>query len=426
MSTDNILIVTRDGWRQLRGGVLADTVPWPVLDAPALVVTDFDESPMGSYRFDAGRPAYAGALVEKRARSEGLTDGAAHVIVHRVLALQGGLQTFHTVVPLELWQRVQQWAAQQADHCIVLPLGALLCAGVGRGHARVLRSGRTLHFFGESKAGLHYQATNALGRGADDLQAAVRVLAGQTRAGINNGVLHPVEWGSLWTADPALDAQAAQQWTALADVPAEPLPAVLTATGATVAPALVRRAGARAAINPPVARLAWWSERLVAGIATLTGVLALGLVGLGTYVQGEAQAVRTGAAEYHREAAALEKRIAAVNVAVMPQDFAAVADMARKLGDGARNDPVTMLALLRNSADAGTRILRLRLDGGVSGSTQPGFQVDGVVDRGNVEAIGNLLTRLRSAGWTAQPVNALDAAPGAFSYRLTAVASPRG
>ncbi len=426
MSTDNLLIVTRDGWRQLRGGVLTEVAPWPVLDAPATVVTDFDEAALGSYRFDAGKPSYAAALIEKRARAEGLTDGAAHVIVHRARAVQGGLQTFHTVVPLELWQRMLEWASQQADHCIVLPLGALLCAGVGTGHARMLRAGRTLHFFGESKAGLHYQGTNAMGRGADDLQAAVRVLSGQTRAAIAHGIVHPVEWGSLWAADPQQDVQAVQQWTALADVPAVPLPVSPAGTGSSAAPALVRRAGVRAAVNPPVARLAWWSERLVPGIATLTGVLAVGLAALGFVVQGEARATRAGAVESQREAAALEARIAAVNSAAMPQDFAPVTDMARKLGDGARYDPVAMLALLRDSVDPGTRILRLRLEGGTSGSTEPAFQVDGVADTGSVASIGSLLTRLRAAGWTAQPVNTLDSAPGAFSYRLTAAPGLRG
>ncbi|KQR63015.1 hypothetical protein [Acidovorax sp. Leaf160] len=426
MSTDNLLIVTRDGWRQLRGGVLTEVAPWPVLDAPATVVTDFDESSVGSYRFDAGKPAYAAALIEKRARAEGLTDGAAHVIVHRTRAVQGGLQTFHTVVPLELWQRTIQWASQQADHCIVLPLGALLSAGVGRGHARVVRAGRTLHFFGESKAGLFYQGTNTMGRSADDLQAAVRVLSGQTRAAIASGIVHPVEWGSLWVADPEQDVRAVEQWTSLADVPAVSLPVAPVDTGATAAPGLVRRAGLRASVNPPVAKLAWWSERLVPGIAALTGVLAVGLAVLGFAVQGEARATRAGAAESQREAAALEARIAAVNSAAMPQDFAPVADMARKLGEGARYDPVAMLALLRDSVDPGTRILRLRLESGVSGSTEPAFQVDGVADTGNVASIGSLLTRLRTAGWSAQPVNTLDAAPGAFSYRLTAAPGVRG
>ena len=420
MSTDNILLVTRDGWRQLRGGVLTDTVAFPVLDAPAIVVTDFDEAPMGSYRFDGGKPAYAAALIEKRARAEGLTDGAAHVVVHRVQALRKGLQTFHTVVPLETWQRMLQWSSQQRDHCIVLPLGALLAAKVGTGHARIVRAGRTLHFFGQSKAGLHHLSANALGRSDDDLQAAMRVLGGLTRSEIAKGIAHPVEWASLLSADAAQDARLAEQWTSLADVSAEMLPATPVGTGASTLPALVDRAGARAAVNPPVARLAWWSERLVAGVATVTGILALGLAALGFYVQGEARTERASTAESRREVAALEARVTAVNAAEIPQGFAPVADLARKLGDGARYDPVPMLALLRDAAGPGIRIQRLRLDSGVAGSAERGFQVDGLSEGGSVGAIGRLLAGLRTAGWTAVPVNSLDAAPGAFSYRLIA------
>ena len=425
MSTDNLILVTREGWRQLRGGVLTDIAAFPVLDAPAIVVTDFDEAHMGSYRFDGGKPAYAAALIEKRARAEGLTDGAAHVVVHRVQTVRKGLQTFHTVVPLETWQRMLQWSSQQRDHCIVLPLGALLAGRVGAGHARIVRAGRTLHFFGQSKAGLHHVSANALGRSDDDLQAAVRVLVGVARPEIAKGIEHPVEWGSLLAADAAQDARLVEQWTSLADVPAELLASVPAGAGASALPVLVDRAGARAAVNPPVARLAWWSERLVAGVATVTGILALGMAALGFYAQGEAREERASTADSRREAAALEARVTAVNAADIPEGFAPVADLARKLGDGARYDPVPMLALLRDAAGPGIRIQRLRLDGGVGASTERGFQVDGVSEGGGVGAIGRLLASLRAAGWTALPVNSLDAAPGAFSYRLVAAPASR-
>lgn len=429
MSTDNLLLVTRDGWRHLSGGSWADVAPWPTLSQPTLVVTDFEDAALGSYRFDGGRRAYAAALVEKRARTEGLTDGAAHVILHRVQAQSGGLQTFHSVVPLELWQRTQQWAAQQRDHCIVLPLGGLLAAGVGVGDARVLRAGRALHCFGQTKAGLHYHSVNAMGRTGDDLLSAVRALAGLARADIAKGIVHPVEFGSLWAVDPALETELVTHWSAQTGGGAAALPVEPAGTAVTALPGLVERAGVGAAVNPPLARMAWWSERLVPGVATAVGVLALALGGFGLYVKGQARAEHDSAADGRREATALEARIAATNVAEIPQTFAPVAQLARTLGDGARYDPVAMLGLLRDVAGPGVRIQRLRLDPpavGASGLGERSFQVDGVAEAGSVGAISRLLAALRDAGWTAQPVNAADAAAGAFSYRLTATPGPRG
>jgi len=427
MSTENLILLARDGWRQLRDGALVEIPEWPTLEEPTIVVTDFEEAPMGTYRFDGGKATYAVPMIEKRARAEGLTDGLAHILVHRVLVLGGGFQTFHTAVPLEFWQRLQQWAAQQRDHCILIPLGALLSAGIRVGHARVLQIGRTLHYFGESKTGLHYASVNAIGRFEDDLLAAVRVLAGSVQGENANGVDRSVVWGSVLSSEPGQEARLLARWNQLVDVPTSSMPATewQTPTGSVTSalPPLVARAGIRASVNPPLARLAWWSERLVAGVATTAGILALGLVGLGLFAQAQSQHDRHAAEESRRTAQALETRVAAINRMEPAQGFAPVADLARKLGEAARYDPVPMLGLLRDAAGTDIRIQRLRLDS--NGNQERAFQVDGVAQDGGVESIGRLLARLRAAGWSAQAINPIDTAPGAFSYRLTALAATR-
>lgn len=422
MSGENIILLTREGWQQLRDGELAASAEWPVLDTPTLVVTDFEEAPLASYRFDSGKTAYAVPMIEKRARAEGVIDGLAHILSHRVQSVRSGIQTFHTVVPLEFWQRLQQWAAQQRDHCILIPLGALLETGVRPGHARVLRLGRSLHLFGRSNAGFFYTSANAIGSTDAHLFAAVRVLAGAARTEIDRGITASIEWGSLLASDPEQDMRLIAHWNQTANLAAIAMPAVTwrTATGsvASVLPALLERPGISAGVNPPLARAAWMSERLVAGVAAVTAVIALGLLGLGFYVNGQAEQKRLAAAASLRQIAPLEARVTAANAMPTPAGFAPVVEFARKLGDGLRYDPVPMLALLRGASGADMRIQRLRLE---TGSTKDrAFVIDGVSDASGVASVSYLLSRLRDAGWSAQAINPQDAAPGAFSYRLTA------
>jgi hypothetical protein len=352
-------------------------------------------------------------------------DGLAHILAHRVNTVSGGLQTFHTVVPLEFWQQLQQWAAQQRDHCLVFSLGGLLQADVGAGRARVLRLGRTLHFFGRPNAGFFYASASAIGSTDAHLFAAIRVLAASARVEIDRGIEGPVEWGSVLSTDPQQDARLIAHWGAEGLVPAIEMPTALWRDGAgesaSVLPGLVQRAGVRAAVNPPLAQLAWASEALVAGVTVATAVIAFGLLGLGFFVRDQASDQRAAAAESVRLAKPLEARVTAANELQAPVSFGPMAEFARKLGDGMRYDPVPMLGLLRRAAGGDMRIQRLRLETGFA--KDRAFLIDGVSDVGGVAGVSSLLSRLRDAGWNAQAVNSQDVAPGAFAYRLTAAPS---
>lgn len=422
MSGDNIILLTREGWQQVHDGEISASAEWPVLDTPTLVVTDFGESPLASYRFDNGKTVYAVPMIEKRARTEGVVDGLVHILPHRVQTVRSGFQSFHTVVPLESWQQLQQWSAQQRDHCILIPLGALLETGVRLGHARVLRLGRILHFFGCSSAGFFYGSANAIGDTDAHLFAAVRVLAGVTRSEIDRGITAPIEWGSLLASDPGQDMRLIAHWNQTANLAAVALPIApwRAAAGpvASALPALLERPGIDACANPPMARAAWASERLVTGVTVVTTVAAIGLLALGVYVNGQAEQKRLAAEASSRQIETLEARVTAANATSTPAGFAPVVEFARALGDGLRYDPVPMLAVLRDAAVADMRIQRLRLETG--SSKDRAFVIDGVSDASGIAGVSYLLSRLRNAGWSAQAINPQDTAPGAFSYRLTA------
>lgn len=428
MMVDNLVLVTRDGWQQLHEGALTEVPAWLTLDRPSLVLTDFEEASVGSYRMDGGKPAYAIPMIEKRARSEGLVDGQAHIVVHRTLAVHGGYQTFHTLVGLEFWQRLQQWASQQKDHCILVPLGALLSDGLRPGQARVVALGRSLHCFGHGHGGLFHASANAIGRSTDDLLASVRVLHGLVRADLAKGIDGPVAWASVLDLDVQRSEQLLAQWNDVSAVPASAvaLTTFATAEGQALSalPALCRRLSLRALLNPWLDRVAWWSENLVAGLAAVVAVVAVGLGGLGLYARVQSKVEHDRSAQAQRELQVLEARIEATNAQDIPTAFAPVADFARKLGDGARYDPLPMLATLKAAAGREIVIKRLRLES--VGDRERSFRVDGFTQSGSVEALSQFLGHLKTAGWSASPLEPGEAGPRAFSYRLMATSGRRG
>ena len=428
MKVDKLILITRDGWLQLQEGKLSEVPAWLALDGPALVVTDFEEAPIGCYRFDGGKPAYAVPMIEKKARTEGLVDGVTHVVVHRTLAVHGGFQTFHSLVGIEFWQRLQQWAAQQKDHCMLLPLGALLSQGLHRGQARVVCLGRSLHCFGHSDAGLFHASANAVGRNPADLQAAVRVLHGLVRGDLAKGIDGPIAWAQLLDTEGTLEALLPAQWNEVAAVQAKALPASRFATeqgeGRSTLPGQLRRLSLGAMLNPWLDRVAWWSENLVGGLAALVAVVALGLGALGLYAHLQSRQERERSAQAQQELQKLTARLEAANSLDIPEGFTPVADFARKLGDGARYDPLPMLAALKAAAGQDIVIKRLRLE--TAGERERSFRVDGLSNAANVDALSGFLAQLKAAGWSASPLEPSEVGPRAFSYRLMAIPGRRG
>jgi hypothetical protein len=83
-----------------------------------------------------------------------------------------------------------------------------------------------------------------------------------------------------------------------------------------------------------------------------------------------------------------------------------------------------MLATLKAAAGQDIVIKRLRLDAG--GERERSFRVDGITRAGNVEALSRFLAELKSAGWSASPLEPAETGPRAFSYRLLAASGRRG
>ncbi len=429
MSTEHIYRVTNAGWLHCHGHQVEDVPAWPRLTHTALVVLDLDDVFTDVWRFE-GKADYAPALVEKRVRTQGLVEGAAHIVVHRLVKMPGGFQVYFTAISLELWQRCTQWAQEQADHCLVMTAGGLLCHGVQSGHARLMLSQRRLMSFAQTEEGMFFGATQALGSGISAMASAAQVLTANQGATLTRLGAEAVEWGTMWTTNPAdIDTCQAAVRNLLGGAPGVMQTTELAMSGErvhTVLPELARDAAGRHALNPLVERVAWRAERWVAPITAVTALVGVVLVTLGVLVGQLADQQRADGQSQRGELAALQQRIQAVSVVEAPQKLLPVAEFSRALDEGAQHDPVVFLALLKSTAGKDIRIQRVRLETASGVNKGRAFRVDGVMAAGASASVTRWVSQMIAAGWTLKAVDPTYTGPGAFSYELVSSVTATG
>ncbi|MFN4120368.1 hypothetical protein [Acidovorax sp.] len=423
MSNEHIYRVASSGWLHCNGHQVQDVPAWPQLNHSALVVLDLDDVFTDVWRFE-GKTEYAAALVEKRVRTQGLVEGAAHVVVHRLVKVPGGFQVYFSALSLELWQRCTQWAQEQADHCLVMTAAGLLCHGVDTGGARVMLSQRRLMCFAQSDEGMVFGSTQALGSGASAMASAAQVLTSNHSALLSRLGAEAVEWGTLWSTQPAdVDTCVAAVRNALGGAPKVMAATELLFAGErvhTVLPTLARNAAGRHALNPLLERVAWRSERWVAPITALTAVVGLVLAFAGVTLGQMADQQRESGQAQRSELEALNVRIQAVSTIEAPQRLLPVAEFSKALDEGARHDPVAFMALLKSASGRDIRIQRVRLEPAAGLTRGRAFRVDGVAPLGASASVTRWVSQMAAAGWTLKAVEPTYAVPGAFSYELVA------
>lgn len=427
-AAEHVYRVANAGWVHCHGHQAQDVPAWPRLTHSALAVLDLDDVFTDVWRFE-GKSEYATALIEKRVRTQGLVEGSAHIIMHRLVKVPGGFQAFFSAVSLDLWQRSSQWAQEQGDHCLVMTTGGLLCHGVDVGQARLLLSQRRLMCFAQSEEGMVFASTQALGSGQSAMTSSAQVLMANQSALLSRLGPDAVEWGALWSTQPAdgeICVSALQG--VLGGPPVVMQAAELALAGErvqTVLPTLARAAAGRHALNPLSERVAWRAERWVASLTALTAVagVALALLGLATGQQADAQ--RQESQSQRTQFAQMQQRIQAVSSVQAPQTLLPVADFSRMLDEGARYDPMAFLAVLKSSTGPTMRIVRVKLEPPTQGRGRA-FRVDGVVAMGASASVTRWVSQMAAAGWTLKAVDPAESVPGAFSYELVAKAAAPG
>lgn len=427
MNVDHIYRIGAQGWQAIHAGAWRDVPPWPKLPHPALVVLDLDEVTSEVWRFE-GKPEYARALIEKRVRTEGLTEGNAHIVVHKLIKSPNGFQAFFSALDIDLWQRLSAWAGQQADHCMLMTSAGLLCSGLHPGQGRVLASDRQLSLFVLADAStMVYASALTMGQGLPALEGAAQLLAGNARDVWRGDSKLQLELSPLWLPQQAAALATAAAAFAQASGVTPAVTAGVSCRGAggdidTMLPTLAARAAAQQALNPGLARMAWRAETWVSAMAALTAVVGVGLVAVGLFADQVAQSQQRAAAASLRELQQLEKRIQAVSRVEASGHLAPVAEFAQRLDSGARNDPIDLLATLKAHAGSDVRIQRVKLEPGQAGQVRA-YRVDGVAALEASGSVVRLVNALQAAGWTLKAIDPVDSATGAFSYELVAKAT---
>ena len=424
MNPDQIILVSPQGWFQLKEGNCLPFLAWSGLKGSALVVVDFEQSQSG-VQACKGKAEYAAALIEKNVRTEGLVEGPLQVFIHKQIRHTDSTLALYTAVPLDTWQQLQAWAEGQRDHCLIVPLTGLLPAMATEGRVHVLRSGTQLHAYSESEGKMHYAGATALGTDVADMQAPLRALMAQLRASAGGEAGKGVLWSSTLTDDVAAEQALAGRLAEMSSqevklVPHDTLRGETTDRKSSALPHLIGAAGQKAVQSSGLAKLAWMSESYVLPLAAMIAVVAVGLGGFAFSSHQLAQQETQVAASMQGEMEGLRQRATLVNQAAPPTELDASMALTRQLGHAAIYDPIQMLNTIRRAAGTAVRVQNVQLVK-ADATTKARFRVDGVVIDGRNEELSRFLSELKLEGWQAEPANPGDGSVGAFAYHLKPV-----
>ncbi len=428
VATEHVYRVSSAGWVHCHGNDAQDVPAWPTLQHSALVVLDLDDIFTDVWRFE-GKSEYAAALIEKRARTQGLVEGAAHIVMHRLLKVPGGFQAFFSAIPLELWQRCTQWAREQGDHCLLLTAAGLLSHGVGTDGGRILLSQRRLMYFAQTEEGLSFGSMQALGGRESAMADAAQALLGRQQGLWTRLGADAVEYGVLWSVQPEdVEASLHAIQAVLGNAPVVLFAAELDAAGArvlTALPKLAHEGAGRHALNPLGERIAWRAERWVAPVTVVTALAGLVLIAAGALITQQTDGYRSAGQGERAQLETLQSRIQAVSAVETPRKLLPATELARQLDQGIRYNPMTFLLDLKEATGKDMRIQRVRLETEAQNRTRT-FRVDGLAASGASYAVMRWVSHMTAAGWTLKALDPVGAAPGAFSYQLIAAgAAPR-
>ncbi|MGZ9892882.1 hypothetical protein ACXXNA_04915 [Bordetella bronchiseptica] len=443
MHIRSILLHHEGAWRLLADGQLTTQAGYPTLARPVVAVSDFGQATLGMTLLE-GSPQHAAAVIEKKLRADGMIDQESRILVHHVKHFGKGYQALYTAVTLADWQNLTTWSGNQADHCPLVPLAALLWSAVGSGRGVMLRLGRQLIFMAQAKHRMLYASAITFSDQEEDLDTAVLNLAASIRDEVGDNPEDVERLLISWTVSLATDSLemderlarrfAEQSGLATRLAPAEALRDEAGRAVYSALPALVAAAPVRVAVNDNASKLMYLAERALpwASVASLTLAAVLS-------VQAGSWALKAGKAQQQalqetRDSEPLRAEIGRLAATrAMPEAYAAQRTFLER-ADALREqtDPVEVLNALRSASAGGIRILRVHVtttraqQAGAAGERL--LAVDGVLDGSQGSTPGALLARfvgvLRENGYVATSVdpNAASASSqppaGFFSYHL--------
>ena len=426
-----LLLSLQGVWYSQFDGVWQVSSEKPALLPQTRILSDFDNAPSGVMAVDA-QPDFAAAVIEKHLRSEGLIDGEAHVLAHRIIAAGGGSRVLYTAVPVAVWQDIFTWLQQQPSVGLLYCVDAAMLALAQRHDAVLCRSGRQFRFLVSKPGTLIYLTTTAFSDDPDDIDTALLNLIDQARTQwLPRNEKMAVFWCDLLAPDPDDGARVHAIVHRRLGVKVEQAPVSCFATPSgemrTAAPAMMQALSWRAATNSWIDRIAAAAERFSLPIAGVTAACGIGLMlvaGLWVMQTLQLQAQETRMRE---EIASIASRNAGLDVApatLLARHAETLVFLDALAGAAASPDLLGFLGSVRKASDQRLRIMRVRLLTGEG--AQGGFRVDGVLvnDAGSERALSGFLAALRAEGYQvrAEDPGYQTQQPGFFSYSVRRIA----
>ena len=414
------LILSLDGrWISRLGGNWQAEAAAPSLSAPGRILGDFGGVIAGVAAVDV-KAEFAGPVIEKRLRSEGMLDTEARILLHRVVAAGGGSRVFYSAIPLPAWQSAFTWLKGEAALALMYtPETAML--HTARGHDIVVfAAGRQLRLLVSNADALIYLAVTAYSEDEDDMQTALGNLAAQLAKQWPDRPLQPT---LLWCdvmASSASDASARELAAAL-NAQLSRMPVEHIHAGGddiyTAAPALLASLPVTAALNPPVERAAFFAEQAKKPLAAVIGVAGIALLAAAGYLGTETARLNTRAFETAARATTLEQDAAGLDVPVgqLLVKYNPTLTLLDGMAAALRSpDALGLLDTLRGAADGRVRIMRVRMV-----ATDGVYRIDGVpVSGASGQALAGFVAAMRTAGYRvdAEDTGGQGQQPGFFSY----------
>lgn len=175
-----IIFASGQTWLCVAGDDVKAIAAFPRLEQPATLLWSPDRGASGVAALE-GDPRHAAVLIERKLRGEGSIEGDAKVFIHHVRAIGKGYQALYTVARLDEWQRLLGWVEGLKQHCLLVPVVALLWDQLQNGSGAVFRFGAHFAFLGKSEDHMVHVNTIAFSDSVEDALLASRALAERVR-----------------------------------------------------------------------------------------------------------------------------------------------------------------------------------------------------------------------------------------------------
>ncbi len=426
--THAVMLLDLQGrWFALDGDRLVDLPAFPDLDTPTVVVSDFEGSMSGVMAME-GAVGHAAPLIDKRLRTEALSDGETHVVIEDIRRIGKGFRALYTAVPIAVWQRLSAWAERGADHRLTVSLtgvfARMLTQGKqSKGQAIVVRNGRQFLCLWRGPEGIELVSSMAFGDSPDDLEHGVASLISAMKQGLSpTHRIREIVWYAL---SPASDTPVEDGLIATAStltgwsVHRGPLDA-LRMEGVPVPveshwPRLSRVVRARDAVIPGGWARWLYNFEIALPMLSLAALgLAAGLGGMAWMSTQKTESIKDDMARLAQQTRAIQAEAARLHVATSPAspDIAMLETLVKA---HASFDYLGLLRTLKNTAGEGVRIMRVYLD-----ERTRQIRVEGVAVGGGAN-LARFVDALRQEGYAPQATDVSQSGvsmAGFFSYAL--------